>query len=499
MRTRGKIVLLVGAALLLLLAGGLVGYHYHLKNRLARFKAELVSKGEKLELSQMAPLWEIDTTNGAFALISLAQQLGNLEYQNVLPAMTMVAPGRARVTWMQTSIKARDVQSNCWPNTIAIVQTNAETFAEIQALAAAAQFRFHINYQDGFMALLPHLAPLKQLSQWHTTAALVALHSGNAPMAKDRLLTMVTLLDHWPSEGMMISHLVRIAMWQVTANALWEYLQSEKATEPDLATLQKKLETWPCLRDFDRAMECERAMMLSFYPKARESFAYIQQLTMGNNPANPFQTLAENPKEGLKEIGQTLMIKLYWVPFGSYSDEYLHLHILNVHLESSRALTLGRPMAEVLQREQTNHAATIHALGAPTLDDLIDLADGSAYPKFSLKAARSETLRQLLISAFALKRYHLAQHHWPGQLTDLVPTYLAAVPRDPMDGQPLRYRVETNGYYRLYSVGENGVDDGGSVTPKKGSSRFFWYDAPDWVLPQPASPAEVEAFEKTSN
>jgi hypothetical protein len=51
-----------------------------------------------------------------------------------------------------------------------------------------------------------------------------------------------------------------------------------------------------------------------------------------------------------------------------------------------------------------------------------------------------------------------------------VPTYLAAVPTDPFDGQPLRYKKLAKGYI-VYSVGENGKDDGGDQTV---SARTGW-------------------------
>ena len=55
----------------------------------------------------------------------------------------------------------------------------------------------------------------------------------------------------------------------------------------------------------------------------------------------------------------------------------------------------------------------------------------------------------------------LAHGQYPEQLSQLIPDYLAAVPADPVDGKPLRYRRSEGGTFLLYSVGVNGVDDGG--------------------------------------
>jgi len=64
--------------------------------------------------------------------------------------------------------------------------------------------------------------------------------------------------------------------------------------------------------------------------------------------------------------------------------------------------------------------------------------------------------------ALAIERYRLAEGGIPPALSDLVPTYLDAVPVDPFDGQNLRYRLREEAGYVVYSVGEDLTDDGGT-------------------------------------
>jgi hypothetical protein len=63
-------------------------------------------------------------------------------------------------------------------------------------------------------------------------------------------------------------------------------------------------------------------------------------------------------------------------------------------------------------------------------------------------------------ATLAVERYRLANGKLPDKLDELVPAYLSAVPTDPFDGQPLRYKKLAKGYV-VYSIGENGRDDGG--------------------------------------
>jgi hypothetical protein len=52
-----------------------------------------------------------------------------------------------------------------------------------------------------------------------------------------------------------------------------------------------------------------------------------------------------------------------------------------------------------------------------------------------------------------------------------------------MDGQPQRYRLNTDGTFTLYSVGPNHTDDGGVMSKSKDTEH------PDWVWP-PNHPTE---------
>jgi hypothetical protein len=115
------------------------------------------------------------------------------------------------------------------------------------------------------------------------------------------------------------------------------------------------------------------------------------------------------------------------------------------------------------------------------------------------RSGELEMQHELAVAAIALKRHHLRHGAWAPSLVALVPEFLSRVPRDFMDGGELRYRVNANGTWILYSVGENGVDDGGNPQPssEKSQTKFFGYGL-DAVWPQPATPEEVAREEEAS-
>ena len=105
-----------------------------------------------------------------------------------------------------------------------------------------------------------------------------------------------------------------------------------------------------------------------------------------------------------------------------------------------------------------------------------------------------EVQRQMAITAIALKRYQQRHGRYPNDLAALVPDLLVAVPIDPVDGKPLRYHLESDDSYTLYSVGENGTDEGGDPNPEPPSRSSAWQRGRDWVWPRAAAETEVEAY-----
>ena len=105
---------------------------------------------------------------------------------------------------------------------------------------------------------------------------------------------------------------------------------------------------------------------------------------------------------------------------------------------------------------------------------------------------RIQTERSVVLCAIALKRFALRHGTSPASLEELVPEFLPAVPVDYMDGKPVRYRRQNDGSSILYSVGEDGMDDGGdaSLQPKTASERDLW-KRKDFVWPAPATPDEL--------
>ncbi|HND51880.1 MAG TPA: protein kinase [Pirellulaceae bacterium] len=80
-----------------------------------------------------------------------------------------------------------------------------------------------------------------------------------------------------------------------------------------------------------------------------------------------------------------------------------------------------------------------------------------------LSPLRHASLTRTALAALAVNHFRAERGTWPTSLADLVPAYMNAVPNDPYDGEPLRYRRTTDGVV-IYSIGPDGKDDQGALS-----------------------------------
>jgi hypothetical protein len=109
-----------------------------------------------------------------------------------------------------------------------------------------------------------------------------------------------------------------------------------------------------------------------------------------------------------------------------------------------------------------------------------------AVQRAALKSAQGQVDIHLARVGCALERYYMAEGNYPETLGALEPRFLAALPPDPVNGQPLRYQRLDGGRFVLYSLGTDLDDDGGRFAPdrrkpdgEEPDGDWVWrYDAP---------------------
>jgi hypothetical protein len=226
-----------------------------------------------------------------------------------------------------------------------------------------------------------------------------------------------------------------------------------------------------CRREAVRAVErtlaqgqpSERALATAQESVAREQAVPLLPPYFRGERAemHVFLTRVDEGKNRISELG--------CVPTrgpAAYAETWLGrpnaLHVDARYLRSmNEAVEIARlPLEQQypLYREWRRQRGDVEKVG-----DGFTLGDGR--PEGAL--LRDHALLRSGLVALAAERYRREHGDWPRALADLVPGYLPAVPLDPFDGQPLRYRRTESGAV-IYSVGEDGRDAGGDPTPPPG-------------------------------
>lgn len=511
--------LAIGVVVALLLgAVGFKTYGWWLKHQLDRYRTQLTAQGEKLTLAELLADHKVPDQNGASAFLSAIPHLNTrgVVGTNAPPMMRLVAPGKALIGWQVPQlVYGGQHVTNRWEDLAADVDASREGFVRLEEAAAEPVLDFDLNYAQGFTLMLPHLAPLKGAAQILAAAAMLDLHRGNATAAARRLHTLLGLVRGMQDERLVISQLVRMAMFQIAVAAIWEYTQSPAATEADLQMLQTDLAAQDFSGPVEQSFEMERAMsgMTIRYFRDKGSIYDMYASGSGAAPAstNVSAVLARNAEKLLspREIRKTSN-EILWQSALSYEDERRALRSMQVLIECARAAASNQPYQITLSNQQARLAALGQLVepdddSSPSPfgsenDSLASIRNAFAGAALSLqkvlnKVESTEINRALAISAIALKRHQLQHGAWPDTLTALVPEYLSAAPRDPVDGHPLRYRRSADGGFVLYSVGTNGTDDGGDPNRDSARARPIMSAGRDWVWPQPATAAEIRAWE----
>lgn len=134
---------------------------------------------------------------------------------------------------------------------------------------------------------------------------------------------------------------------------------------------------------------------------------------------------------------------------------------------------------ETIARGDAYYDTTIARIDGTSVDPATaELASRELPPQFRLlhimlPAHDAVTVRQMhdatlrgTIIMLALERHAADTGAYPETLESLAPAFLPALPKDPLAGDgAFIYEQLDDGGYRLYSVGANGVDDGGVESP----------------------------------
>jgi hypothetical protein len=494
-------ILIIAAVLLLVLVGiSLATMRMAPQKAVDAYRKSLIASGEKLEISEVSPPPVPPEQNGAYLVKEAAGLFTSKAYQDqtdLPPAMLMIMSGKAVVGFEQPDVHGPHF-TNSWANVLTVAEENRPATELLRQAMNFPALDFSLDYSQGVTLRVEPLSFLRDCGLRLSAEAICNLHNGDAASATTNLCAMLAMVNGMQDERLWVSQVVRISIASTAADTSWALLQSTNVNDDELAVLQKQWEPLEFIKAMKNALLMERAFYESTIKKMRgsiENFNAIEGLQDNWNLTGDLKEEWNEVRGNLERDYGRAMVRGSW----TYSDELRMLQTYQMTLQAIRvAETNGyfnpaysNLMVRLEAIEKSQGSGDLNELRWTFSDNIKNLA------VWTLASAMvAEVGKRMVIAAIALKRYQLKHGKYPSDLNALAPEFLLAVPLDPVDGKPLRYRLNADGTFILYSIGSNGVDDGGNASLPFRSFNYTWPDrrALDWVWPQPATPAEIQYY-----
>jgi len=498
MKKPGRVLLLLAGLAMAFFLFGLVGHESQSRRALREYQAQLRAKGEKLTYAELT---RFRSTNANSSLDALTNAVGRLRsglfYPGSLELRHNVRPGYARVLWLESS-PGPAANSNhprstvSWEYFAAELETNKVALEEIrQALKAPA-------HDSG-----PHAGALdfppssifiasRSAAQWLSGSVLHELHEGSRQGALQNLLAVASLARVNRDEYTLVSQMIRVAITRLGLATTWEALQASDWTETELGQLQSSWEAVDLPEALEKGFLGERAIgieLWSMVRKSKNAQARSARSAMISHSSRSVTLTFEDL------MNDCILVPAYRIT-SINDDELFHLRAMQQCLDSSRLLKAHRTWGETKRGLDKIVTDIDKIANSPArFRYWFSLMAIPNFQKAANTGVRAETERQLTIAAIAIKRYQLRYGKAPPELAALVPEFVTSAPYDCMSGKTLGYRLKDDGTFVLYSVGEDGHDNGGD--PKSESvGKFDLWEGQDAVWPMAAGRESDGALER---
>ena len=428
---------LVGLGLFALTAWGLVALFGHLGTiKWERYAAELRARGEPLTFVEIQARREVvlPERNGALVIEDLLRKGVKIQDSGVDPHI-LVFGGTSSHFDLFFGVPKYTIEPSR--------EFRDRHRANLEALAAlrdkpTGRFEFQVD-ENPLKTLLPHLAPLRGLSKLLTLDGTLKLADGDVNGAIDNLPLHWNLSATLGDEPTLISQLVRIAIEAQALGAMESILRTAVVTDEQVTQMAGFLPAAPADQSFRFGLWGERAFFV-------ESCELMEE---GQLSSAAVMTAATEDPMAKPVLG----LPRFVLRSNQLRGTKMYARLIDALKTTGNVLKT----AETLENETENLGFTQVVVRA-------------MFPNFSramvIHLGRT-AFRDCARTALAAERFRLATGDFPKALEELVPKFLAAVPADPFDGKPLRYKAGEHGV-TIYSIDGNLIDDGGNVDPPRG-------------------------------
>jgi hypothetical protein len=425
-----------------------------------KYKHDMEAKGERFDIARLIPPQVPDSQNLATILYFTNTN------ENADPYVWLTNQPKARdvkqpSSWRYgraadlTSLVPSDSPAQSAAIILETLRQHEPVLGELESAGQRPYCQFNIPYTNWdnsnvFNAVSEHFRKSKALLSLLSLDAKAEMVSGHTEKALNCIEIMFRIDDGLKDEPLLISQLVCFAGLSIILNPLAEGLAEHRWSDIQLQDLQEHLRKTDLLSSTVRSIYGERDICVNQFfdhgllqtPNLLSGWIHLEQLNVNRaiqDTVIPRYNLAT--REINPSVNHTLDLAVEKLTNSSFfAASFIH-----------HTIFVGSTLP-------VSGGAALHAAFAQTE---VDLAQVSC----------------------ALERFRLAEGRYPAKLDDLSPRFIAVLPHDIINGQPLHYRCTDNGRFILYSVGWNEKDDGGAVVLNKEHRQDKKQG--DWVFQYP--------------
>ena len=482
-----RVLVFLGALLLVLAVMALLGMRSGDRRALQNYQAELAAKGEKLTFAELMRGLRTNAVDSYTMITNAAAKLGGARlYPGLLEPRRYVRPGQASVVWRQAGPRwtplAGPGNGGTWEEFAAQMQAAERPLREIREALKDPE-----AYAGGWTNVLVggrvNYVPNRIAAQWLMGAGENELHQGRLEEGLQDLEAMAAVARMDRNEYTLVAQMIRVAVAGLGLATTWDALQAPGWTEPQLERLQKAWEPVDLVEAVEKGVVGARAGGYGIFVQVRRRSGPQASRFLRTS----WNIRSSSSKPTFEDVATDYLCFPAYKLIGIDADELFYLKTMQEGITALRLVQAHRPWPDVKQA-LFKAVSPVYQL-TNVLDRFrypLSLIAIPNYPKACGTAIDVETERQMTLAAIALKRFQLRHGQLPPDLEALVPELLPALPYDYMSAKPLRYRLKPDGSYVLYSVGLDGIDDGGDPSPAPGGSPGLW-GGRDAVWPSPAT------------
>ncbi len=324
----------------------------------------------------------------------------------------------------------------------------APEFREWSEWRTRSQCRFPLDLTQGFKLRLPHLGPIQAATKVFVLRMRAHLAAGESAAAYADFQDALQAYRMLHEEPFLITGLVRAFLLRTLMEGVGDGLENRTWAPADLEKIQEDLSSLRLIDDWLFALESERG-----------STNATVESWLNASLRERRQILSENfgffGRDRATEIFFPLFPRMIFRDNQLRNNHYLDELTARIDV-ASQTVNLDKPTPSL-------------GSGAAGSYDRFYYApffySAGVYPSVE---ARFVSLRVSLDEtrlACALERFGLKHGGYPETLAELAPEFLAAIPVDPYSHAPYRYQRVGSTSFRLYGVGENRTDEGGTIVP----------------------------------